>query len=124
MDLNTEHCSSRPQSLTFECREIKKRKNDEFTLCPFCIRLSFDRDNGHCIIKRSILTHEGHVVNQASFSGHVYYKTDLSGDLAKFGRVDSTTQNAKNCLIRLFQNRTYDSSLIYRVIKKTSDLAV
>ena len=26
MDLNTEHCSSWPQLLTFECREIRKRK--------------------------------------------------------------------------------------------------
>ena len=119
MDLNTEHCPSWPQSLTFECREIRKRKNNEvFTSCPFCVRISFDRGIGHNVVKRSVFTHEGHVVNQASFSGHVYYKTDLSGDLAKFGRVDSTTQNAKNCLIRLFQNRTYDSSLIYRVIKK------
>ena len=27
MDLNKEYCSSWPQSLTFECREIRKRKN-------------------------------------------------------------------------------------------------
>ena len=29
-----------------------------------------------------------------------------------------TTQNAKNGLINLFRHRTYDSSLIYHVIKK------
>ena len=74
------------------------------------------------------MTHEGHVVNQASISGHISYESDLSDDeknqLAKFGRMGSTSQNAKNDLICLFQNRTYDSSLIYRVIKKISDLAV
>ena len=52
--LNTEHCSSWPQSLTFECREIRKRKNNEFTSCPFCIRISFDRDIDHYVIKRSV----------------------------------------------------------------------
>ena len=122
MDLNTEHCSSWLQTLTFERRGNKKRKNNEFTSCPFCIHISFDRDIGHYIIKRSILTHKGHVVNQASFSGHASYESDVSDDeknqLAKFGRMGSTFQNAKHCLIRLFQNRTYDSSLIYRVIKK------
>ena len=54
MDLNTEHCSSWPQSLTFECREIRKRENNKFTSCPFCIRVSFDRDIGHYAIKRCV----------------------------------------------------------------------
>ena len=120
MDLNTEHYSSWPQSLTFECREIRKRKNNEFTSYPFCIRMSFDRDIGHYVIKRSGLAHEGHVINQVSISRHASYKSDLSdyekNQLAKFGRMDSTAQNAKNGVIRLFQNYTYDSSLIYRVI--------
>ena len=59
MDLNTEHCSSWPQSLTFECREIRKRKNNqEFTSCSFFICISFDRDIGHYV-----LTREGHVLN-------------------------------------------------------------
>ena len=31
-DLNTEHSPRWPQSLPFECREIRKRKNNEFTL--------------------------------------------------------------------------------------------
>ena len=46
---------------------------------------------------------------------------DEKNQLAKFGRMGSTTQNAKNDLICLFQNRTYDSSLVYCIIKKTSD---
>jgi len=35
----------------------------------------------------------------------------------KLGRMGSTAQNIKNSLIRLFMNRTYGSSSIYRVIK-------
>ena len=99
--------------MTFEYREIRKRKNnEEFTSCLFHIHISFDRDIGHYVIKRSVFTHEGHVVNQASISGHTSYESDLTDDkknqLAKFGKMDSTTQNAKNSLLRLFQNRTYD----------------
>ena len=127
MDLNTEHCPSWPQSLTFECREIRKRKNNEvFTLCPFCVRISFDRGIGHNVVKRSVFTHEGHVVNQASISDHASYESDLSDDeknqLAKFRKMGSTAQNAKNSLLRLFQNRTYDSYLIYGVVKKYRNL--
>ena len=32
--------------------------------------------------------------------------------------MTSTALNAKNGLIRLFSNRTYDSSLLYRIVKK------
>ena len=38
--------------------------------------------------------------------------------IAKFGRMDSTAQNTKNGLIRLFMNRIYDSDMIQCVIKK------
>ena len=66
------------------------------------------------------MTHESHVVNQASISGHASYESDLSdvdkNQLAKFGKMGSTAQNAKTISLRLFRNRTYDSSLIYRVI--------
>ena len=77
--------------MTFEYREIRKRKNnEEFTLCLFYIHISFDRDIGHYVIKRSVSTHEGHVVNQASISDHASYESDLSDDeknqLAKFGK--------------------------------------
>ena len=72
------------------------------------------------------MTHEGHVVKQASISGHASYESDLSDDeknqLAKFGKMGSTTQNTKNCLLRLFQNRTYDSYLIFCVVKKYRNL--
>ena len=107
MDLNKEYCSSWPQSLTFECREIRKKKNKEFTSCPFYIRISFDRDIGHYV-----LTREGHVLNQASISGHASYELDLLDDeknqIVKFVKISDTTQNAKNGVLRLFQHRTYD----------------
>ena len=67
------------------------------------------------------MTHEGHVVNQASISGHASYESDLLDDeknqLAKFGNMGSTAQNVKIGLLRLFQHRTYHVSLIYRVVK-------
>ena len=63
------------------------------------------------------MTHEGHVVS---------YESDLSDDeknqLAKFGKIGSTAQNAKTVSLRLFRNRTYDSSLIYRVVNKYRNL--
>ena len=98
IDLNIKHCSSWPQSLIFEFREIRKRKKNEFTSCLFCIRISFDRDIYHYVIKRSVLTHEGNIVNQASISGHASYESDLSDDeknqLAKFRKMGTTTSNA------------------------------
>ena len=82
--------------MTFGCRVIRKRENnEEFTSCPFCIRISFDKDISHYVIKRSVLTHEGNIVNQASISGHASYESDLSDDeknqLAKFRKMGTTT---------------------------------
>ena len=78
-------------------------------------------DIGYYVVKRMFLTREGYVVSQASISGHTSYELDLSDDeknqLAKFGKMGSTAQNAKKGLLRLFQHRAYDSSLIYRVVK-------
>ena len=52
------------------------------------------------------MVHEGCVVNQASISDHASYESDLSDDqknqLAKFGKMGSTAQNAKNGLILFF----------------------
>ena len=106
---------------------IRKRNNNEFTSCPFCIRIYFDRGIGHNVIKRSVLIREGHVVHQTSISDHASYESDLSDNdqnqLAKFWKMGSTAQNAKNGLI-IFQDRTYSSSSICRDIKKISDFVV
>ena len=68
------------------------------------------------------MVHEGHIVNESSIFTHTRIESDLIDDekneFATFGKMDSTALNAKNGLIRLFTNRTYDSSLIYNIVKK------
>ena len=68
------------------------------------------------------MAHESHIVNESSILTHARIESDLTEDeknhLATFGKMVSTALNAKNGLIRLFSNRTYDSSLIYRIVKK------
>ena len=65
------------------------------------------------------MAHEGHVINDTCISGHARVESDLSKDeenrISKFGRIGSTPENTKNGVIRLFMNRTYDSSLICRI---------
>ena len=67
------------------------------------------------------MVHEGHIINEFSILTHARIESDLTKDeknqLATFGKMGSTALNAKNGLIRLFSNRTYDSSLIYRIVK-------
>ena len=36
-NLNT--CPSWPQTLSFECREVRKRKNQQYSYCPFYVRI-------------------------------------------------------------------------------------
>ena len=99
IDLDTLLCSSWLQILSFECREIRKRKNHEHMSCPFYVCLSFDRKIGRNIIKKCVLAHEGHVGLEASIYGHARFESDLSVDekneLVKCGRMGSTAENAK-----------------------------
>ena len=39
--------------------------------------------------------------------------------LAKFGKIGLTAQQAKNGLVRLFTNRTYDSGMMCRIVRKS-----
>ena len=117
--LNT--CPSWPQTLSFECREVRrKRNNGKYYHCPFCVRICFNRELGNCVIKKCDLVHEGHIVNESSILTHTRIESDLTKDeknqLATFGMMGSIALNAKNRLISLFSNRTYDSSLIYRIV--------
>ena len=68
------------------------------------------------------MSHEGHSVNESSIFTHARIESDLVDDeknqLAIFEKMGSSALNTKNGLIRLFTNRTYDSSLIYNNIKK------
>ena len=68
------------------------------------------------------MSHEGHVVNESSIFTHArtesFLTVDEKNQLATFGKIGSTGLNAHNGLFRLFINRTYDSSLVYRIVKK------
>ena len=74
------------------------------------------------MITKCDLAHEGHIVNESSILTHARIESDLTKDeknqLATFGKMGSTALNAKNGLIRLFSNRTYNSTLRYRIVKK------
>ena len=63
-----------------------------------------------------------YIVNESSIFTHARIESDLTDDeknqLAIFWKMGSSTLNAKNGLNRLFTNRTYDSSLIYRIVRK------
>ena len=111
-----------PQTLSFECKEVRKRKNEQCSPCPFCVRICFYREVGNYVIKKCDLSHEGHIVNGSSISTHAKTESDLTDDekkqLATFGKMGSTGLNAKNGLVRLFLNRTYDSDLVYRFVRK------
>ena len=62
------------------------------------------------------------IVNESSIFTHAKTESNLTDDeknqLATFGKMGSTGLNAKNGLIRLFMNRTYDSALVYRFVRK------
>ena len=66
--------------------------------------------------------HKGHIINESSIFTHARTESDLADDetnqVARFGKIGSTGLDAKNELIRLFTNRNYDSSLVYRIVRK------
>ena len=68
------------------------------------------------------MSHEGLIVNESSIFTHAGIESDLTDDeknqLTTFGKMGSIGLNAKNWLICLFTNRTYDLSLIYRIVKQ------
>ena len=39
--------------------------------------------------------------------------------LAKFGKIGLTAQQVNNGLVRLFTNRTDDSSMMYRIVRRS-----
>ena len=80
------------------------------------------------MIKKCDLAHEGHIVNESSIFTDARIESDLTEDeknqLGTFGKMGGIGLNAKNGLFRLFTNHTYDLTLIYRFVKKKSDIAV
>ena len=47
------------QSIVFECRRVRKRKGRDRIMCPFCVRISFNRSVGSYIVNVYRLTHLG-----------------------------------------------------------------
>ena len=99
-----------------------KRKGYDRTISPFCIRVAFDTAVGGYVVKVCQLSHLDHVANFPSIVGYVKFEANLSTEersqLVNFGKIDYTDFQSKNGLSRLFSNRTYDSDMIYRVVKK------
>ena len=124
--LDTTYFQRWPQSISFECREIRKRKGCELSGCPFSVRIRFDRSVGSYVVKLCRCLRTGHVVNLSSIPGHVKFESDLFVDereqLAKFGKIGYTGLQSKSALCRLFSGRIYDSDMIYRVVKKARNL--
>ena len=84
-NFNFNTCPSWPQTSSSECREVRKRKNEQYFYCP-------------------VLVHEGCIVNESSILNRARIEYDLTEDeknqLDVFGKP-------KNGLMRLFTNRTY-----------------
>ena len=62
-------------------------------------------------------------MNLCTITGHVKFESDLSVDerehLANLGKIGYTGLQSKGALSRLFSCRTYDSDMVYRVVKKS-----
>ena len=78
--LDTAYFQRWPQSISFECREIRKRKGCEQSSCPFSVRIAFDRSVSSYVVKLCRCLHTGHVVNLSTIAGHVKFESDLSVD--------------------------------------------
>ena len=88
--------------------------------------MAFDRSVGSYVVKLYRYLHTCHVVNLSSIPDHIRVESDLSieerSQLAKFGKIGYTGFQSKTALCRLFFGRTYDSHMIYRVVKKVRTL--
>ena len=119
--LDTDMCLRWSMSFSFEHREVPKKKGCDRIICPFCVRITFDRSVGAYVVKVCQLFHLDHVVNLSSTVGHGKFEAALyieeRSQLVNFGKIGYTGLQSKNWLSRLLYNRTYDSEMIYRVVK-------
>ena len=92
--LDTTYFQRWPQSISFECREIRKKKGCDHSGCPFSVRIAFDRSVSSYVIKLCRCLHTSHVVNFSTIAGHVKFESDLSVDerdhLENFGKIGYT----------------------------------
>ena len=98
--LDTIYFERCPQSISFDCREIRKRKGCDHSGCPFSVRIAFNRSVGFYVVKLCRCLHTGHVVNLSSIPGYVRFELDLSADkrgqLANFGKIGYTGLQSKS----------------------------
>ena len=89
--LDTTYFECWPQSISFDCREVRKRKGCEHSGCPFCVRIAFNRSVGSYVVKLCRCLHTGHVVNLSSIPGHIRFASDLSieerSQSVNFGKI-------------------------------------
>ena len=124
--LNTTYFERWLQSISFDCREVRKRKGCIHSGCSFCGRIVFDRSVGSYIVKLCRWLHTGHVINLSSIPGHIRFESDLfieeRSQLANFGKIGYTGLQSKSAFCRLFFGRTYDSAMMYSVVRKARTL--
>ena len=100
--LDTTNFDRLPQSLSFKCREIWKKKGYSHSDCPFCVRVAFDRLVGGYVVKSCRYSHIGYIVNLSSIIGHVRFEADLSleerSHLANFGKIGYSGLQSKTAL--------------------------
>ena len=109
------------ESISFECREIRKKKSFCHLDCPFCVRVAYDRSVGDYVVKRRRSSYIDHIVNLSSIVGHVRFEADLSveerSQLANFGKIGYTGLQSKTAFYCLLSSRAYDPNMICRVVK-------
>ena len=124
--LDTTYFERWPQSSSFDCREVRKRKGCEHSGCPFCVRIALDRSVGSYIVKMCRCLYTSHVVNLSFIPGHIRFESNLSIEeriqLENFGKISYTGLQSKTALCRLFSGRTYDFDMIYRAKRKVRTL--
>ena len=76
--LNTTEFDRWPQSITFECKEICKKKSYSYLDYSFCAHVAFDRSIRGYVVKRCRDLNIGHFVNLSFIIGHVRSEGDLS----------------------------------------------
>ena len=65
------------QCFSFACKEVRKRKGCDHIMCPFCVRVVYDRAVGGYVFKVYRLSHLGHAVNFSSIVGHIKFEADF-----------------------------------------------
>ena len=102
--LDTTYFERWSQSISFDYREVRKRKGCDHSGCPFCVRIAFDRSVGSYVVKLCRCLYIGPVVNLSFIPGHIRFESDLSieerSQLPNFGKIGYTGLQSKTTLCR------------------------